>query len=114
MAGLDQARVDLVGKDVASQQRRNFAVESGDVGKPSAEDNHFRVDNVDHAGKGACELIVIALQRLLCLFNALLCLRHELTRVDFKAAAGRPAGAAEKGFNTVLFAAIAAARFAVG
>ena len=113
MACLYQVRVDLIGKNVASQQRRYLMVQCGDVGESAAEDDHLGVDDVDHAGHGACELIAIALLRLGSLFIALLRALHQAARIPLQAAAGDLARATEKGLDTVLLAAITATWFAI-
>ncbi len=57
---LDQRRVALVGEDPLPPEFRRFHIEAGDIGKAAAEDDDVRVEDVDDAGQGAGQAVMIA------------------------------------------------------
>lgn len=110
MDGLDQSGVDDVREHMAGQQWRYAFIELRGIRHAAAEHYHFRIDDVDHAGECAGELIAVALKGLPCGWTGG---PGQLCGAQTKAGSGCPAGSGDKGLDAVIQPAIAAAHFTI-
>lgn len=110
MQRLDQSGVDDVREHVAGEQRRHPFIELWGIRHAAAKHYHFRVDDVDHTGECAGELVAVALEGLLRGWGIG---SGQLRSAQAKAGAGCPAGSGHKGLDAVIQPAIAATYVAI-
>src|SRR5690606_16591935 len=95
---------------MADEQRWHPLIELRGIRHAAAEHYYFRVDDVDHTGECAGELIAVPLKGLL---GGRGIGSGELRSAQAKASAGCPAGSGDKGLDAVAQPAIAATYVAI-
>ena len=55
-----QSSIDVIREDMCCQQLRHREVQPLDVGEAASENDHVRVENIDHQGQRLCQASFIA------------------------------------------------------